>query len=160
MAQSEPNDRLSQEVEEFDQLMNQMMRSLHQNNPTWLMETDLTEAQFFTGMFIQQHGTSTMSEIANALGVSLSAITGIIDRMVKHGYVERIRDESDRRLVRVQLTEKGNINLDQILDHKNDHLRAILSTLNAEDRTTLLGVIRKINEALTQQQTNNQLGVK
>lgn len=91
-----------------------------------------------------------MNEIATKLGVSMSAVTGIIDRMVKHGYVERQRDETDRRLVRVQLTEKGNQILSEFNQHKNDELRQILSVLTEEDRAAFLGYIQKIIDALHQ----------
>lgn len=153
MAESNPNDHLSRQIEKFDQLMDQLMRELHAGNPPKFLELELTESQFIAGMIILQHGTCTMSEIANALGVSLSAITGIIDRMVKHGFVERLRDDSDRRLVRVQLTEKGTSILNELHQHKNRHLRSMLGVLNDSDRASLIELIQKIIDALHQQKS-------
>jgi MarR family transcriptional regulator, organic hydroperoxide resistance regulator len=151
MVELKENDQLAQQTEQFHKLIEQLIRGLHASNPPEFIELELSPGQFIAGMVIQQHGTCTMSEIANALGVSLSAITGIIDRMVKHGFVERMRDDSDRRLVRVKLTEKGNSILNEDHQHKNQHLRSILGVLNETDRASLIDLIQKIIDALHQQ---------
>jgi MarR family transcriptional regulator, organic hydroperoxide resistance regulator len=147
MVDFDANDPLAQQIEKFDQLMLQLMRELHINNAVEFLDTDLTPGQFFVGTFLQQRETCTMSEIANALGVSLSAITGIIDRMVKHGFVKRLRDDSDRRLVLVQLTEKGSGLVIHANTHRHNDLQAILGGLNEEDRLTLLNIMQKIIDA-------------
>ncbi|MDI6784339.1 MAG: MarR family transcriptional regulator [bacterium] len=152
---TKPNhDALNQEVERFDQLITRLMRDLHSTNPPNFIDSELTEGQCIAGLIIQQFGCCNMNEIATRLGVSMSAVTGIIDRMVKHGYAERLRDESDRRLVRVQLTNKGNQIVTVFQQHKNAELRQILSVLNQEDRTAFLGYIQKIVEELQKQKVN------
>lgn len=142
---------LSQQIEKFDQLIIQLMHELHLYNSVEFMDKDLTPGQFIAGAFIQQNKSCTMSEIANVLGVSLSAITGIIDRMVKHGFVERMRDDMDRRLVRVQLTGKGTALIDQMNVHRYNDLRVVLEVLNEEDRLTFLSIIQKIISSVQQQ---------
>lgn len=150
------NGALTQQIERFDKLMMQLMRELHINNVIEFIDTDLTPGQFMVGTILQQRETCTMSEIANALGVSLSAITGIIDRMVKHSFVERLRDESDRRLVRVQLTKKGTSLITQANTHRQNDLQAIFGNLNEEDRLTLLGIIEKIIEMARFKRNSNK----
>jgi len=145
------NNALNQEVERFDQLLSQMMRDLHSGNPPKFIDSELTEGQCITGSIIFQCESCTMNEIATKLGVSMSAVTGIIDRMVKHGYAERQRDDSDRRLVLVQLTDKGKQIITEFNQHKNTELRQILSVLTEEDRTTFLGYIQKIVDELQKQ---------
>lgn len=49
----------------------------------------------------------TMTHVANILGISVSTLTTAVGKLVKKGYVTRMKDEEDRRIVRVALTEEG-----------------------------------------------------
>ncbi|GAA4265586.1 MarR family transcriptional regulator [Frondihabitans peucedani] len=48
---------------------------------------------------------ATPGGIADALGLTSGAATGVIDRLTRAGHVERRRDERDRRIVRVHYSE-------------------------------------------------------
>ena len=52
-------------------------------------------------------GPLPMRGLAETLDVSQASATGIVDRMEQRGLVERRRDDDDRRVVRVALTEEG-----------------------------------------------------
>lgn len=58
-------------------------------------------------------GPVTAGELARFTGLTTGAVTGIIDRLVKAGYAERINDPQDRR--RVLVARKSNSRLDTIL---------------------------------------------
>ncbi len=49
----------------------------------------------------------TMSELSSVLSIDNSTLTRLSDRLVKEGFVERIRDDSDRRISKLRITEKG-----------------------------------------------------
>ncbi|MCB1078713.1 MAG: MarR family transcriptional regulator, partial [Verrucomicrobiae bacterium] len=49
----------------------------------------------------------TMTEISNKMGHSTAAATGLVDRLEKLGYVQRLHAADDRRKVMVQITRKG-----------------------------------------------------
>jgi DNA-binding MarR family transcriptional regulator len=52
-------------------------------------------------------GRESMSELSRELGVSLSAMTQVANRLERQGLVERVFDGSDRRVRFLQLTEQG-----------------------------------------------------
>jgi DNA-binding MarR family transcriptional regulator len=79
---------------------------------------------------LEQHGTMSMSRIAELLDVSLSNATGIIDRMAERGLVERVRVPDDRRVVLVQPSELGIQALDETEGIKLDRIRAICDRLD------------------------------
>lgn len=58
-------------------------------------------------------GPVTAGEIAAFTGLTTGAVTGIIDRLVKAGYAERVSDPQDRR--RVLVARKANSRLDELL---------------------------------------------
>ena len=78
---------------------------------------------------LEQHGTMSMSRIAELLDVSLSSATGIIDRMAEHGLVERTRVPDDRRVVLIRPAELGLQALDETEGIKLDRIRAICARL-------------------------------
>jgi DNA-binding MarR family transcriptional regulator len=49
-------------------------------------------------------GPATTRQLASRLGVTPAAVSLLVDRMVDHGWVERERDEEDRRVVWARLT--------------------------------------------------------
>ena len=51
-------------------------------------------------------GAKTVGQISQAVGLSNSTVSGIIDRLERDGFVERKRSEDDRRVVRIQHTSK------------------------------------------------------
>lgn len=56
---------------------------------------------------IDQHGHLTAGELARESGLTTGAVTALLDRLEERGYVRRVRDKSDRRLVIVEMTEKA-----------------------------------------------------
>ena len=72
----------------------------------WL-NMDLTAAQLRTLLLLYTRGPCRMTEVAGALGVTMATGTGVIDRMVERGIVERDSDPDDRRLVICRLSPQG-----------------------------------------------------
>lgn len=68
---------------------------------------DITTDQFSILQFIYQKETTTASEIAQTFGVGRSAITALINRLVDKQFILRKRNEQDRRIVYLSLTERG-----------------------------------------------------
>ncbi|MEH6995718.1 MarR family transcriptional regulator [Neobacillus drentensis] len=69
---------------------------------------DLTNDQHYILSYIKQSHNCTSSELAEAFDVNKSAITAIINRLADRGLIDRTRDENDRRVVYLTLSEKGN----------------------------------------------------
>jgi len=72
-----------------------------------LEKLDLTSPQFYVLATIGYAGRLPFSEIGEKMMVTVSNLTGIVDRLEEKGLVARERDAHDRRIVRVRLTEKG-----------------------------------------------------
>jgi DNA-binding MarR family transcriptional regulator len=53
---------------------------------------------------VQRRGGLTAGELATAAGLTSGAVTGVIDRLERAGYVRRARDPDDRRKVSVAIT--------------------------------------------------------
>ncbi|MBI2856354.1 MAG: MarR family transcriptional regulator [Chloroflexi bacterium] len=56
---------------------------------------------------LMREGTLRMSDLASTIDVSMSGATGLVDRLVEQGLVDRWPDPGDRRSVLCSLTEQG-----------------------------------------------------
>src|SRR5437868_5205937 len=63
-----------------------------------------TQTQMQLAIELAQEGQATIRQLALRLGVTPAAVSLLVDRMAEHGWVERTRDEVDRRVVWVRLT--------------------------------------------------------
>jgi DNA-binding MarR family transcriptional regulator len=63
-----------------------------------------TQTQMQLAIELAQEGPATIRQLASRLGVTPAAVSLLVDRMVDHGWVERERDEEDRRVVWARLT--------------------------------------------------------
>ena len=70
-------------------------------------EYGLTGVQFFILRYIASKQRLTVTDLAYTLGVTLSAITGLVNRLVNMGLAQRQQDQEDKRVVWVKLTAQG-----------------------------------------------------
>ena len=97
---------------------------------------------------IQRKGNLTMGELSNVLSVPLSTATRIVDWLVDNGYVQRLPDPEDRRIVRVALTDIGQEMHKLIDSYIRQRVQQILSCLTFEERTILLALVSKVVSTL------------
>lgn len=98
-------------------------------------------------MVLDAEGAVPMSHVAESLACSFPNATGIVDRMEERGYVERLRDERDRRLVLVRLTPEGRLALGRLETMRQQHLRGLLETMSAGEQRTCRDAFRLLREA-------------
>lgn len=72
-----------------------------------VLQDDLTMDQFQIIDYIVTRGNVTSTELAESFAVGKSSITAIITRLADKGILERTRDEDDRRVVYLSLTDRG-----------------------------------------------------
>ena len=85
---------------------------------------------------VLRHGPFTAGDFARWTGLTPGAVTGLIDRLVEAGVVERVRDSEDRRKVVV---------------------RAILTPSDQQTANSLFGPMLKTTEKLYSEYSDNQL---
>ena len=106
----------------------------------WL-EIDLTMPQMKVLFLLYWEEATSMSKLAASLGVTLSTMTGIVDRLVEHGLVQRQENPQDRRLVLCHLTPGGAATVERLHQAGRDRLGSVLSELSLSDlRTVAVGL--------------------
>lgn len=91
-------------------------------------------------------GPRTPAELADAAGVTRATMTGLIDTLERDGYVVREPDPSDRRMLSVRLTAKGEQFLQDFLPGHFRIVAAVMSTLSETERKTLVRLLVKVQQ--------------
>jgi DNA-binding MarR family transcriptional regulator len=87
-----------------------------------------------------------ITDIAQSLGRSTNSVSMLVDRMVKAGLVERMRDVGDRREVHVVMTAKGEQALKPANPAVTQLIEDIWSSLPLDDRRTLIRLLETIGD--------------
>ena len=87
------------------------------------------------------------SRIARALGMTLSTATGVVDRLVAQGLIQRLEDPTDRRIVLLQATPEGAALMERLLRAGLGHFREILALLSLEDLRAVARALGALHEA-------------
>lgn len=93
---------------------------------------------------IGEDGCKSMSTVAKILSVTVGTLTIAINGLVKKGYVSRTRSDEDRRVVLLNLSEKG---LRAFRHHRDFHdgmIRGILKDLSGEEQQVLEKALRNL----------------
>ncbi|WP_114495714.1 MarR family winged helix-turn-helix transcriptional regulator [Fontibacillus phaseoli] len=96
-------------------------------------EYNVSFPQFKMLHILNKTGQQKVSHLAEKLGLTSAAITGLTDRLLTEGYVTRDRDEKDRRVVYIAITEKGQEIIQTITENHEESTQTIFNTLNDED---------------------------
>jgi MarR family 2-MHQ and catechol resistance regulon transcriptional repressor len=76
-------------------------------------------------------------------------MTGLIDRLIKAKMVNRERDNIDRRVVKVSLTDSGRETLGKLLKIRRKEIEKILTNLSQEELNNFLTSIDRVAQLLT-----------
>ena len=100
-----------------------------------------------------------MGRLSERLRVRHNALTQAADRLINNGLAERLTDPSDRRIVRLRLTEKGGAWVRQRRERRREHLDTLWQTLSPHERQEFVGAVRlleTIGNKLEPQTTDTQ----
>ena len=94
--------------------------------------------------FLREQKQLTMSEIADRMGHSTAAATGLIDRLEMLGHVKRTHAQDDRRKVLVEVTASGSALVTEVRDDMVKNLLKMMCVLDEAEKTAWLQIYEKI----------------
>lgn len=102
---------------------------------------ELSMPQFRALSFIGRHEGSTLTDVAQFLGLTLPTASKMMDGLVDAGFVQRAPDRRDRRKIKLHLSAEGQQIHEAILHQAREFLASRLQHLNE-------GVLQEISDAL------------
>ncbi|HEY3336767.1 MAG TPA: MarR family transcriptional regulator [Candidatus Limnocylindrales bacterium] len=123
-----------------------LMHRLADGHAPEFLDIAITMPQAKVLYLLGASGELHMSALVHRLGVSLSTISGLVDRIVDHGFATRREDPVDRRQVLVGLTPAGTAFIDRFRELNARHMRDLLEHLDDAEldqvRTALAALAR------------------
>jgi DNA-binding MarR family transcriptional regulator len=108
-------------------------------------------------IIVRANSSITGAQLANIAGLSSGAITGVIDRLEKAGYVVRERDQKDRRLVYIRpVMQKIEKDIGPIFESLQEIMTKIYSNYSDKELASILDATTKINQIMNER-TNDMM---
>ena len=93
---------------------------------------------------LQKRPRCKMRELANLVGIGMSAATGLADRLVKAGLITRNRDLQDRRVVWISIAPKGRKLFQQFRKAREETFRVMFKGLSQKERGVFVTLFSQI----------------
>ncbi|MDZ7264365.1 MAG: MarR family transcriptional regulator [candidate division KSB1 bacterium] len=90
----------------------------------------------------------TVNQLAQAMSLTSSRITRIIDELVTRKLVSRINDKNDRRVINLSLTPEGEKLAQKSIDHYLKIHEEIIKYIPAEDHRAMIKLLEKLNRSV------------
>lgn len=110
----------------------------------------LTVVQLKALYNISYHPNIGLVKLAENLKLTNSTVSGVVDRLVQHGFVERHTPSHDRRAVTIMLSKKGEGKLEEIINNDSVLVKKLneIKQLPEEDIEHLLRIHKQIQDIL------------
>ena len=141
----------------LEEVFLELVRALHSELANQMV-SGITGSQFFVLKKINEKGRMTVSEVAEELGVSLSAITALVNRLVNNSMVVRTRDQTDRRLVWLEATEQGADVVRRCVEGRKKVAEKYFGQLPEKDMEKLIEIYEKVLTTLRSEKAENAAG--
>lgn len=142
---------IDQQVVEIEELLRNVSTILRKRSRDILASFEITSPQFDALLVLRDNGELTMGELCAKMFLACSTATDLIDRMERNGLIERVRDTTDRRVIRLRVLAKGNRVIDEVLDARRSYLESIFADLSYEEKERIIQVLDQINHLMTRQ---------
>ncbi|MDN3018474.1 MarR family transcriptional regulator [Paenibacillus sp. BSR1-1] len=121
---------------------------IKQKGREMLSNYKITPPQFVALQWLFEDGDMTIGDLSNKMYLACSTTTDLVDRMEKNLLVERVKDPSDRRVVRIHLLEEGNRIIDEVIKKRQVYLEEILDDFSMEEIQFLQKSLMKLHQEM------------
>ena len=134
------------DIDEYLMQITENLRLFEESNRS--MMKDLTVQEIHTIALIGRLESPRMSELAERGHVTRGAISIMVNKLVRKGFVKRVRDDKDLRVVTASLTPRGR---SVAKEHRKYHAKAnarITAALTDKEKRQAAKLMQKIARAL------------
>lgn len=140
----------SESVLEIEQKLREVAGIVRRKGRLSLENHGITPPQFDALLILDRIGSLTIGELGNRLFLAYSTTTDLVDRLERAVFVERERDQSDRRVVRVNLLPSGARIIEDVLDARRTYIEETLSSLNSQARQDVLSALSLLHAKMVE----------
>lgn len=135
-------------ADRVSEIMPAIMKEFLRNQAGDFHKTKITLPQFAIMDMLDREKEANMTDLAKAMNVTTSAMTGVVDRLVRDGYASRSHDSKDRRIVHIKLTAKGARTIHAAIEDRKRATIKMFGMISQEEREKYLSILEHIKEHL------------
>jgi len=140
--------QLADFADKMNEIMPILLKEFARRQTKEVYKGKITLPQILILQFLSEEKSIKMTDIARFMKVSTAATTGIIDRLVKAGYLARIFEPSDRRIINIRITPKGDELIKKINQERRKFILNIFAKISEKDRKDYLRILLQIRDIL------------
>jgi len=133
-----------QDAEQLADIIIVLQRCFLLNLSKELANGNVSFSQYFLLGHLSQQDSATMTEIAQKMGHTTAAATGLVDRLENLDYVTRCHATDDRRKVVVRITSKGEALVQRIRQDMVNNISKVMEHLTPGEQSSWLHIYQKI----------------
>lgn len=139
-------DSREERLTELGQAFRRAYRSLRRlrGRDTHLLGGKISHAQFELLAELRERGPLPAGELAHVAGLSAATVSQMLDHLAADGHVKRVRSETDRRIVLIELTALGRRRVEATKALWRERWEEALEGIDAEELRIASGVLRRI----------------
>ncbi len=134
-------------------LMHHSLNALAQEIDKKMEVSGLTNAQWKPILRLYMGDANTVAELARCCFQDAGGMTRLLDRLESKGLCQRIRSETDRRIVNIELTEEGRNVAKSIPTQLQEVHEAALKGFTPEEAAQFKSYLRRVINTLQTQET-------
>ena len=139
---------VSEYISQLDNLLPVLIKHLQISDPHKLYGIKITLQQYLALDTLTKKGKCMITDLSKNLGIALSTVTGLVDRLTKSRFVKRRKDIKDRRIVWVNLTKAGLEVYKKVNAEKQKRVAVVLEKLTKCNRDALVNILEVISQVV------------
>lgn len=139
--------------------INYTARLIHRQGRDLLEELGLHWGQPPLLAYLDEKEGASQQEIARALDIRPATLTKMVGRLEEEGYLVRRKDDKDRRLVRVFLTDRARRSLGRLYADMDKKEKEALASFSPQEKDQLARLLKKLRGNLGQDRGGEKEGL-
>lgn len=141
-------DMMNNEIISIEENLRMICWKVKKMGRSILTDAEITPPQFNALLYLIKDGDLTIGELSQKMFLACSTVTDLLDRMERNGLVRRVKDERDRRIVRIQVLDKGRKVKEGVLERRRQFLMDIFIDFDNEEIAALDQHFKKLNDTM------------
>ena len=126
-----------------------MRRSMH-NFIQFAKQNSFSMSQINALFHLNKHGTCSVSDISEQLGITNAAASQLLDRLVQQNFILRTEDPTDRRNKKLVLTKDGKHIVAESIHVRQGWLADLAAQLNDAEKEQVVAALKILTEKANQ----------
>jgi len=135
-------------VEEIEALLRKVSAVIRKRGREILSSYGITPPQLNALVILIEEDGITMGELCERMYLACSTATDLIDRMERNGLIERERDQSDRRVIRLRVKDPGRAVIEEVMKARKRYLGRVLEQVPEEEHEMLIKALRDLHNIM------------